>query len=126
MVNRFLFKDRIGTTPLPEEFKKDLIPKNVLIGGDLDELEEENIIDGLVWLDDFTGNHLDWMFWNTLHRKFFHKVRKWAGKFRVHELQNEEFSHPGYIAGNVKKLEGDLKYWLDINRSNTYCVFMLT
>ena len=113
MVDRILFKDRDGRTPLPEEFKKDLIPKNVLIGGDLDELEEENIVDALVWLDDFTGNHRDWMFWETLHKKLFHKVWKWAGKFRVHELQNDEFNHPGYIAENVKKLEGDLKYWLD-------------
>lgn len=113
MVNRFLFKDRDGRTPLPEEFKKDLIPKNVLFGGDLDELEEENIIDGMVWLEDFTGNHRDWMFWETLHKKLFHKVWKWAGKFRVIELQNDEFNHPSHIAENVKKLEGDLKYWLD-------------
>ena len=103
MVDRFLFKDRDGRTPLPEE---------------LDELEEENITDGLVWLDDCTGNHRDWMFWETLHKKLFHKVWKWAGKFRVHELQNDEFNHPGYISENVKKLEGNLNYWLDNNSFN--------
>lgn len=113
MVDRFLFKDRDGRTPLSEEFKKDLIPKNVFTAADLDELEEENILDGLVWLEDFTGNHRDWMFWEALHKKLFSKVWKWAGKFRVHELENDEFCRPGYIAENIKKLEGDLAYWLD-------------
>ncbi len=115
MVGRFLFKDRDGRTPLPEEFRKDLIPKNVLTSGDLDELEEENIVDGLVWLHDFNSNHRDWLFWNKLHKKLFHKVWKWAGNFRLHELNNEDFNHPASISQNIKKLEGDLTYWLDHN-----------
>lgn len=114
MVNRFLFKDRDGRTPLPAEFKKDLTPAyaHLKLGGELDEAEEENIVDGLVWLDDQKDDPIDWMFWERLHRKLFEKVWKWAGKFRMHELSNDDFNHPGYIKENIKKLEGDLKYWL--------------
>lgn len=115
MVNQFLFKDRDGRTPLPEEFKKDLIPKNVFTSADLDELEEENIIEGLVWLEEFKGDHRNWMFWRTLHKKLFCKVWRWAGQFRVHNLQNDEYNHPGYISENIKKLEDDLIFWLDNN-----------
>lgn len=55
MVNRFLFKDRDGRTPLSDDFKKDLIPTDVKTGGDLDVHEEENIVEGLVWLEDCNG-----------------------------------------------------------------------
>ena len=115
MVDRFLFKNRDGRTELPEEFKKDLIPKDVEAGGDLDVYEETNIVDGLVWLEDYTGEYKDWMFWEQLHKKLFGKVLKWAGKFRFHELQNDEFSHPGQIKQNIKQLEGDLKFWIENN-----------
>ncbi len=114
MVSRFLFKDRDGRTPIPEEFKKDLMPDyaHLQLGGELDEAEEENIVDGLVWLDDQKDDPKDWMFWQCLHRKLFENVWTWAGKFRLHELMNEDFNHPGFIKENIKKLEGDLKYWL--------------
>ncbi len=113
-MNQFLFKDRDGRTPLPEEFKRDLTPQyaHLQLGGELDEAEEENIVDGLVWLADQIGDPKKWMFWESLHKRLFGKVWKWAGKFRSHELMNDDFNHPGYIQENIKKLEGDLQYWL--------------
>lgn len=115
MVDRFLFKDRDGRTPLSDDFKKDLIPTDVNTGGDLDVYEEENIVEGLIWLDDCEGDHKDWMFWEQLHKKLFGNVWRWAGQFRKHELQNDDFNHPGQIKQNIKKLEGDLGYWLEKN-----------
>lgn len=115
MVNRFLFKDRDGRTPLPEEFRKDLIPQDVVTAGDLDSYEEQNIVDGLVWLEDYRGECIDWMFWEKLHKKLFGKVWRWAGQIRRNELENDEFNHPGQIRENLKRLEGDLKYWLENN-----------
>lgn len=117
MVNRFLFKDRDGRTPLPEEFKKDLIPKDVETGGDLDVYEEQSIVDGLVWLEDYGDEYLDWMFWEKLHKRLFGKVWRWAGQFRQHELGHDDFIHPGHIRENIKRLEGDLSYWL---KNNTF------
>ena len=51
MVGRFIFKARDGRTPLPEEWKKDLVSKqkHIKLGSELDEAEEENIVEGLVW-----------------------------------------------------------------------------
>lgn len=115
MVSQVLFKDRDGRTELSPDFKKELIPKNVFTSAELDALEEENNLEGESWLADFNGEHLDWMFWLKLNKKLFGNVWKWAGKFRQRELNNEEYNHPGYIAENIKKLEGDLKYWLENN-----------
>ncbi len=114
MVGRFLFKNRNGRTPLPEDFKKDLRPEyaHLQLGGELDEAEEENIINGLIWLEDQKADPKDWLFWEQLHKKLFGQVWIWAGKFRKHELMNDDFNHPGNIKENIKKLEGDLKYWL--------------
>lgn len=114
MVDRFLFKNRDGRTPLSAEFKQDLMPDyaHLELGGELDEAEEENITNGLVWLDDQKCDPKDWMFWERLHKKLFGDVWVWAGQFRKRELANEDFNHPGYIKQNIKQLEGDLKYWL--------------
>jgi Fic-DOC domain mobile mystery protein B len=114
VVGRFLFKDRDGRTPLPEEWKKDLVPKqkHIKLGGELDEAEEENITEGMVWLDDYSGEYVDVLFWKKAHKKLFSRVWKWAGEFRQHELANDDFNHPGLIQENIKKLEGDLKFWL--------------
>ena len=114
MVDRFLFKNRDGRTPLTPDFKKDLKPEYSFLelGGELDEAEEENIIDGLIWLDDQKSDPKDWMFWELLHKKLFGKVWSWAGKVRKHELLNDDFNHPGVIQENIKRLEGDLKFWI--------------
>jgi fido (protein-threonine AMPylation protein) len=112
LVARFLFKDRDGRTELPEEFKRDLIPEDIKTGGDLDVHEENNIVDGLIWLDDCDGDQTDSLFWMELHRRLFGKVWKWAGKVRKHDLLNPDFNNPAYINQNIKQLEGDLKFWL--------------
>ncbi len=117
MVSRFLFNDRDGRTPLELDFKKDLLPQyaDIQLSSELDEIEEESITDGLIWLDNQTDDPKDCLFWEKLHKNLFKKVWKWAGKIRQHELMNDEFNHPGYIQQNIKKLEGDLKFWLSLS-----------
>lgn len=112
MVGRFLFDDRDGRTPLAEDFKKDLIPRYIKLAAELNEVEENNIVDGLIWLDSYQGECADALFWKKAHKKMFDQVWKWAGQFRTHELDNEDFDHPGYIQEHIKRLEGDLKGWL--------------
>lgn len=116
MVGRFLFNNRDGRTPLELDFKKDLKAKyaHIQFASELDEIEEESIIDGLIWLDSQTADPKDCLFWEKLHRNLFKKIWSWAGKIRQHELNNDEFNHPGYIQQNIKKLEGDLKFWLSL------------
>ena len=50
MVANYLFRDRDGQTPLPPELRRGLIPKHIVTIGELDEHEEQNIAEGMVWL----------------------------------------------------------------------------
>lgn len=107
----FYLKDREGQTPLPSELKKGLIPKNVQTMGELDEYEEQNIAEGLEWLERSNVKALDYTFWLKLHKKLFGKVWSWAGKIRTHELANPDFLVPHNIRTELAKLIGDAEYW---------------
>ena len=113
MVKDFLFKDRDGQTPLPLELTKGLIPKHIQTMGELDEYEEENITEGLLWLAKYTGEYLTYNFWLKLHQKLFNKVWRWAGKVRTHELNNPDFLMPYLVWPSLKQLEGDIRFWLE-------------
>ena len=66
MVRNFYFKDRDGQTPLPEDLQNGLIPQHIQTIGELDEYEEANIAEGLIWLDGH--NHSEFLkygFWPT-------------------------------------------------------------
>lgn len=113
-MNSFLFKARDGQTPLPADLRKDLIPKTVQLMGELDEYEEENIAEGLIWLEKYTGeDYLTSTFWLKLHKHLFANVWKWAGKVRTYELANTSFVSPLQIWTAFKNLEDNLKYWLE-------------
>lgn len=113
MVNHFLFKDRDGQTPLPRELRMGLIPKNVQTMGELDEREEENILEGLLWLEKNSKEILDFEFFCKLHKKLFSKVWKWAGQIRTHELDNPDFLLPQKIRPALQQLIGDMKFWIE-------------
>jgi len=117
MVDNFLFKDRDGQTPLPRELRKGLKPKNIQTIGELDEYEEENITEGLVWLAQYQGEYLTYNFWLQSHKKLFGNVWSWAGQVRDHELNNADFLLPDKIWPAFKQLEDDLKFWI---KNNTY------
>lgn len=108
----FLFKDRDGRTPLPPELQKGLKPKHIQTIGELDEYEEQNIVEGLAWLKNYTGECTNYQFWFKLHRKLFGNVWRWAGEIRKHEVNNPDFLLPHEIWPALKQLENDLHYWL--------------
>jgi fido (protein-threonine AMPylation protein) len=112
-VNHYSFKDRDGQTSLPLDWKKDLIPTNIETMGELDEVEEQNIASALVWLEKRTNAAVENIFWRKLHGKLLGNVWRWAGKIRIHPLQNEDFFQPGEIWPGLKQLEDDLKFWAD-------------
>ncbi len=113
-MKNFFFKDRDGQTPLPEHFKKGLIPKNIQTVGELDEYEEACIAEGLIWLEEKAHkDFLKYNFWLKLHVKLFSQVWKWAGDIREHELDNPYLNPPHQIWPSIKKLEDDIKFWLE-------------
>lgn len=109
----FLFKDRDGQTPLPQELQKGLKLKHIQTVGELDEFEEKNIAEGLAWLDKSDEDYRRQAFWLKLHKRLFGDVWSWAGKIREHELQNPYFHRPHQIRPELRKLELDLEYWLE-------------
>ncbi len=112
-MSNFLFKDRDGQTPLPEEFQKGLKLTNIQNMLELDEYEEANMTEGLAWLEKSKDKGLNYEFWQKLHRKLFGNVWSWAGEIRKHKLNNPYFLDPSEIWPAFRLLEGDLKYWLE-------------
>ena len=112
-MNNFLFKNRNRQTPLPSELQSRLIPKNIQTMSELDEYEEQNIAEALMWLQQITIIHLDYTFWTTLHKKLFNHVWKWAGKIRQHDLNNPDFLDPTKIRTELMQLLGDLDFWIE-------------
>jgi len=113
LVDNFLFKDRDGQTPLPPELQKGLKIKKIQTVGELDENEESNIAEGMAWLTGSDENCLTYNFWRKLHKKLFGNVWTWAGEIREHELQNADFLQPYDIWPAFKKLEDDLRHWME-------------
>lgn len=112
MVAPFIFKNRDGQTPLPLELRKGLKKNNIQTVGELDEYEEQNIAEGIAWLNKCTADCTSYDFWLKLHKKLFGEVWDWAGRVRKNELHNPDFLEPHKIWPAFKQLEGDLKYWL--------------
>lgn len=113
MVRNFLFKDRDGQTPLTPELQKGLRPKHIQTMGELDEYEENNIAEGLAWLDHCDEDCSNYAFWKKLHKKLFGDVWDWAGDVRKHALNNPYFHQPQQIWPAFKQLEEDLKFWME-------------
>ncbi len=112
-MTNFLFKDSGGQTPLPQELQKGLKPKHLQSMGELDEYEEKNIAEGLAWLERCNEYYGTYEFWHKLHKKLFAEVWSWAGTVRKHEINNADFFMPHEIWPALKKLEDDLKFWID-------------
>lgn len=112
-MKNFLFKVRDGQTPLPNDLQKGLKPKNVQTMSELDEYEENNIAQGLAWLESCSEDPFDYTFWINLHKKLFGKVWKWAGQIRLHDLNNPDFLLPHQIRTGLSQLIGDGKYWFE-------------
>lgn len=111
-MSKFLFKDRDGQTPLPEELQKGLKIKSIQTVGELDEFEEDNIARGLIWLEKQKVNPGKFDFWMKLHEKLFGNVWSWAGKVRKHELANPDFASAKLIWSQIYQLEADLNFWI--------------
>ena len=106
------FNDRDGNTVLSQNELKGLKLKHITLMKELDEAEQVNINDGLLWLaQQKKKNYLTDSFFKQLHIKLFGQVWKWAGKFRTSEknIGIEAYQVPT----EVLKLCQDVKFWLE-------------
>ena len=81
-----IFKELDGATPLDPDEMEGLRFKHIQTRGQLDELEQANIQNGLKWLSKKKApDVLRKGFVRELHKKLFGEVWIWAGTFRKTE-----------------------------------------
>lgn len=106
------FEDPDGATPLGPDEIRGLKFKHVTTRGELDELEQANMQEGLRWL--FArkrGDVLDDAFLRTMHVRLFGDVWDWAGTFRQRELNIG--IEPLQIAVQLRMLLDNARVWAE-------------
>lgn len=77
------FQQADGATPLDPDEIEGLIPTHIVNRGQLNELEQENIIQAQLWLDSSRFSKVnDAVFLRNLHKQMFGEVWRWAGVYR--------------------------------------------
>ena len=105
-----------GATPLDPDEMEGLHHKQVTTRGELDELEQANLDEGMQWLKrQKNPDVLTEGFVRDLHKRLFGKVWKWAGQFR--RTEKNIGVDPVQIAVQLRQLLDDARYWID---SDTY------
>ena len=102
-----------GQTPLDDDEKEGLKIPTIITRAELDEFEQQNIEQAIVWtlkrkfsVDDI----LTEKFVKELHRKMFVDVWVWAGEFRI---TNKNLGVDKWeIGAELKKLLDDTAYWI--------------
>lgn len=100
-----------GATPLDLNELDGLKHKHITTQGELDQLEQANIISGLRWLGRQRADVLTDYFVMTLHKRLFGDVWDWAGTNRT--TGKNIGVDPLYIPVELRGLMGDAKYWAD-------------
>lgn len=81
-----MFAEPEGATPLDPDEMEGLKFTHVTTRGELDELEQANITQGLRWLSRKRGGDvLTDDFQRMLHKRLFGEVWSWAGTYRLRE-----------------------------------------
>jgi len=100
-----------GATPIDPDEAEGLIPEHVSTRGELDELEEANIQEGLEWALTKSREVLSEDFLYELHRRMFDGVWTWAGNVR---LTDENIgADKNTVRTEVRNLIEDARYWRD-------------
>lgn len=104
------FKEPDGATPLDPDEIEGLKFDHITTRGELDELEQASITQGLQWLGRRRGGDiLTEDFIRTLHRHLFGEVWSWAGSFSLRE-KNIGID-PFQIPVQLRYLLDDARYW---------------
>jgi len=104
-----------GATPLDPDELEGLRFKHIETRGELNQLEQQNIQDGLRWLDrqKKIADILSDSFVRRLHKQLFGEVWKWAGTLRLSEKNLGV--DPIHISVELRNLLDDSSYWIEHN-----------
>lgn len=101
-----------GATELDVDERAGLRYKHVTTRGQLNQLEQANIQEGLKWLDQKKNLQiLDEGFIRQLHKKLFGQVWNWAGTFR--QTEKNIGVDPRQISVQLRALLDDVRYWAE-------------
>ncbi len=107
-----IYTEPDGATPLDPDEREGLKFKHITTRGELNELEQANIANGLLWLerrrksDIFTDE-----FMRKLHKQLLGDVWRWAGKYRLTEKSIG--IDPIQIAVQLRILLDDARFWAE-------------
>jgi Fic-DOC domain mobile mystery protein B len=102
-----------GATPLDPDEIEGLRFKHVETCGELNQLEQQNIQNGLKWLERQKSipKILSESFIRRLHKELFGNVWSWAGRFR---LTGKNLGvDPTVIGVELRNLLDDTNYWIE-------------
>jgi Fic-DOC domain mobile mystery protein B len=103
-----------GQTPIDENEKDGLKIKSISTMEELDQFEQQNIEEAVAWAYNrsFTPEQvLNVTFIQSVHKRMFENVWKWAGKFRT---SDKNLGVPYYmIRQSVKALLDDCLFWVE-------------
>lgn len=108
------FQEPDGATPLGPDEMRGLKFKHVTTRGELDELEQANIQQGIIWL--FArkrGDILDPIFMCKAHQRLFGDVWDWAGMFRQREMNIG--IDPHQISVQLRMHLDNARFWAEEN-----------
>ena len=101
-----------GATLLDPDKIEGLRFTHITTRGELDQLEQANIVEGLQWLK--KQRHADILsegFVRDLHKRLFGQVWKWAGTFR--KTEKNIGVDPIQIEIQLRQLLDDTRYWIE-------------
>jgi len=100
-----------GATPLDPDEIKGLIPGYITTQGELNLLEQENILEAQSWSSTKRKDVLNESFLRELHKRMFKNVWKWAGEYRKSD-KNIGIDWEK-IPEEMRKLCADASYWIE-------------
>ncbi len=101
-----------GATPLDPDEMEGLRYRHITTRGELDELEQANIDEGLQWLKrQKNPDVLTEGFVCEVHEKLFGRVWKWAGMFR--RTEKNIGVDPVQVAVQLRQLLDSAQYWVE-------------
>lgn len=108
-----------GATPLEPDELAGLKFKHLTTRGELDELEQANIVQGMLWLKKNNRQEILTLdFICKLHKTLFGQVWSWAGTFR--KTEKNIGVDPLHIAVNLRNLIDDVQAWCEFNSYQPY------
>ena len=101
-----------GATLLTAEEREELIPDYISTHGELNELEQQNIQNAVLWLHrKRKKNILDQGFVYELHKQMFNEVWSWAGNGRTSGKNIGIDWH--HISTQLAQLIADTRFWIE-------------